>query len=252
MKKYIAIMTLICMLLCGCSKGDDNTGNPTFPQNTRPHPEKLTVYLLEKADLADTGYINYQYDGKNNVTGYTVFTLEDEEMFRGEFSDFDANGMARSYQAHGERYTVSYYTNGKLQQMQIEDSGFSGNRWVYNDNGELTERQEYYRDELTSVERYVYENGVLVDAWGEDNAGNRLYECKISKGLVTEIVYADALGGETYVYEYDENGNMIAADMVVEGETVPVARYSYRAVEVDYDRGCCLLEQQSFLRLVTT
>jgi len=69
--------------------------------------------------------------------------------------------------------------------------------------------------------------------------------------MVVEVVqYADN-DSYSYLYEYDENGNLVSDSFVIDGETMPGTSYSYKAVEVDAHRAEYLTEQQNYLLPIT-
>ena len=270
MKRVIALLVLSCVLLSGCTitintpateetQGTLPTTAQTVPAETvEPEttvatepvealPETVTVYLLESSMLFDSGRIAYEYDDDNNIISYTVYTIENQPMYTATFDELDLEGMPSSYSAHGQDYTIAYFEDGKLKEIQDGTGSYTGFQWDYNPRGDVSEKREYYEGILQSAVYYEYENGVLAAAYCENKAGERVYECQVENGLIVKSTYAETEGGHAYLYEYDENGNLISDSIVIDGETWPNTTYTYRTVEVDYSRACYLLEQQKLL-----
>lgn len=227
------------------------TEAPTEP--TQPKPQKVTVYLLTKVTHFDSASIEYHYDANHNIDSYQSFTIENTPMYETFFQEKDANGMAcvvRTLWAGntGEQCrNLTYSADGKLQQEQFTDSNYSGFQYTYDQAGNQTEKREYYEGLLEAVTYFTYDSGKLTAAYGEDNAGNKLFECRVENGLIVEKIFLDSDEKYSYRYTYDEHNNLIQTTFYSGGEDTPGDQYFYQAVEVDPERAPYLLAQQRYL-----
>ena len=74
--------------------------------------------------------------------------------------------------------------------------------------------------------------------------------CRFSGGLFPSLDER----GESMQHEImkaipllDENGNLTSSTFLFEGEEMPASTYSYKAIEVDYERAQYILELQKYL-----
>ncbi len=284
MKRLIAFALLSCLLLCGCCISappaeTEPQANPatepsientpataaptqgTEPQDTEPAPteapdRKVTVYLLTKSTIYDSGSTEYSYDRDYNIDSFKVSSIENTVMYETYFEKKDANGMAGQVRMHwldtdNDEIRSLTYENGKLKNDQIVGSNFSGVQYEYDQNGNRTEKREYYEGMLESVVCYEYAGQTLKAVYCESNFGSRIYECRIQNGRITQKVYLDTDTEYGYRYTYDDNGNVAAVTFYSGDETIPGDQYFYQAVEVDADRAPYLLEQQKYLLSIT-
>jgi YD repeat-containing protein len=290
MKRLIAFALIACLILCGCGKKDTTptkavnktqtiteptkeststteptkesiptTEPPTQPvtEPTQPKVEKVTVYLLTKTTVFDSGYIDYHYDENFNIHSFKVFSIENETMYESFFDKKDTNGMACEIRSHwpdgagNETLSLTYSEDGNLTDELIADSNFSGFQYAYDQNGNRTEKREYYEGMLESVVYYEYEGNLLKAVYCNDNADNRVYECRVEKGLITEKNYFDSEIKYGYRYQYDENKNLVSTIFYYDGEDMPGDQYFYQAVEVDAVRANYLQKQQRYLISIT-
>ena len=125
MKRILAVTLIVCLLLCGCQLGDlipaepatepSQTQTPTEASTEAPteaptetpteapteaptepvqaQPEKVTVYLLEKAVYFDSGHTEYSYDKNYNIDEYETVSLEGDWIATVYFREKDKNGM---------------------------------------------------------------------------------------------------------------------------------------------------------------
>jgi len=293
MKRLIVFAVLTCLLLCGCAEANTTpsetateltpvqtqpttepaaesipatqaptgaTAEPTIEATTTPtqdQMEKVTVYLLEKTILFDSGSTEYYYDENYNIDSYEVFTIENETMCEVYFEEKDANGMAwvlRTEWPEGignETRNLTYFQDGKLKEEQIAGSNYSGYQYEYDQKGDRTEKREYYDGIVQSVVYYEYDGEMLKAAYCEDIAGNKVFECRIENGLVMEKVFFDSDSEYGYNYEYDENNNLVKTTFCYDGQNTPGEQFFYKAVEVEADRAHYLQEQQKYLIPIT-
>ena len=284
MKRLTVFAVLVCLLLCGCG---NTAADPTEPvmqilpatvpatvpvtvpvaesapatqapteTDTEPVPSeaaKVTVYLLTKVILFDNGSTEYHYDENYNIDSYTVLTLENTTMCETFFENKDPNGMACTVRtnwpgdAEGEIRSLTYSEDGKLLEEQTPVSIYSGYQYAYDPLGNRTEKREYYEGMLETAVYYEYDGNQLMAVHGTDNAGNWMFECHITDGLVIEKVFFDSEPNYGYLYEYDENRNLIQTFFYFGDEITPGEQYFYQAVEVDAERAGYLLEQQKYL-----
>lgn len=275
MKRFIAFSIIICLLLCGCQTPAPTPAPtpdpaPTGPADTPPTPptdtepttppqpdaDPVTVYLLEETVLFDSGYTKYSYDENYNIDSYTVYTIEKEPMYTAYFEEKDANGMPCKYRAQwpddggGETRTLSYFADGKLNEEQMVGGNFSGYQYEYDLKGDITEKREYYDGILESTVYFEYDGETLRAVYGEDPDENRLFDCRIENGLITEKICYENDSSYSYIYKYDENKNLVETRFIYEGEDMPAEQFYYKAVEVDPYRAMYLLEQQKYLQPV--
>ena len=270
MKKSLIFLLvgLLCFSLCACQEEapereravkesteattpteQTTTQIPETQDTTEPAPvlpEKVTVYLLEKEVLFDSGYTEYTYDKNYNITGSTTYSIENDVMFTTTFSAFDVNGMPCKVETHGENRTMVWFQDGKLKEEQYDGSNFSGVQYEYDQKGDIIEKRSYYDGILETIVYYQYEGDKLSAVYGEDRVGTLQFECLIENGRIVEASYYTD-GGYRNVYEYDQQGNLVQDWFVFEGEKTPGTQYSYKAVEVDPSRVPYLLQQQKYL-----
>ncbi|MBQ9148132.1 MAG: hypothetical protein IJX69_01045 [Oscillospiraceae bacterium] len=268
MKRLLVLVIVACLLLCGCSQTVPTPTEPsqraTTPTSTEPasekvtdptqtQSEKVTVYLLEKSVLYDSGATVYHYDEDYNLDSYIVYTIENDIMYTAHFEEKDANGMACRYWAEWPGYdgadaqTLTYSDDGKIQEIRYAGDTFCGTRYVYDLDGNLIEKQDFYEDSLQAAVYYEYDGDVLTLVYGEDMASGTQFECILEDGRIVEKICRDSDSSYSYFYEYDEHGNLIQESFVLDGEVIPSEQYSYQPVEVDADRAPYLLEQQKYL-----
>lgn len=291
MKRIIVFALLSCLLLCACGQNTaptepatqtphatdpatdpatepatqpateniPETQAPTEAPTDPPHgeAEKVTVYLLKEAIYFDSGSAEYRYDENYNIDSCTVFTIENTTMYEKFFEEKDANGMACVIRtqwpedAGNETLNLKYFEDGKLQEEQIAGSNYTGYQYAYDQAGNRTEKREYYDGILQSIVYYEYDGEQLTAAYCEDNAGSKIYECRIENGLIVEKTFLDSEEAYGYRYEYDENNNLVQTTFCFEGDETPGDQYTYEAVEVDAERAHYLLEQQKYLFSIT-
>lgn len=276
MKRLFTFALLACLMLCGCqadtptspdpaeestqeqtqtpAKSTPETNLPESPaEPSQTSTEKITVYLLDQSFLYDSGHTEYKYDSSCNIDSYTVFTLENEPMYTAYFEEKDNNGMACRHRVEwpddmgGDTRTLTYYADGKLKEEQYDGSNYSGYQYEYDQKGDLIQKREYYDGILETIVYYEYDGETLNAVYCEDKTGNRLFDCRVENGLITEKICYDSESQYSYLYEYDENHNLIEMTILYDGESIPCEQYSYKTVEVDADRAWYLLSQQKYL-----
>lgn len=270
MKRFIVFAVLLSLLLCGCTQlltpptepatqpttepaaESTPTTEPTT-EPTQPVAERVTVYLLKKTAYFDSGYVEYTYDEDHNIDAYKVFTIENAPMYDVYFEGKDANGMAGLVRTQwadgmgGDTRKLVYSADGKLQEEQMTGSTFSGFQFAYDQQGNRTEKREYYEGVLESAVYYEYDGRQLTEVFCQDKEGNKIFQCKVENGRIVEQNCYDSESEYGYRYEYDENGNLIKTTYYQDGVTFPGDQYFYEAVEVDAARAPYLLEQQKYL-----
>ena len=228
----------------------------TEPEETQP--DKVTVYLLEKAVFCDNGYSEFFYDDAYNINIRKDYDIENKYLGRVNFIEKDQNGMAcmiweetRTEDVH----SLTYYEDGKLKEemLNVNESNYTGWQYEYDPKGDVIEKREYYEGILQSTVIYEYNGEELWRVYCEDPRGNHLYDCRVEGGRIIEkVIYStDSIAGCSYRYEYDDNGNLIMEYFLFDGELLPGTSYFYRAVEVDYERAEFLEKQQAYLVSIT-
>lgn len=292
MKRVIAILILVCLLLCGCQTVKPTSTEPAI-ESTQPstqttteategtseeatteaptevtttpvtepeqtQPSKVTVYLLEKTVFCDNGYSAYFYDDAYNVNTRKDYDIENKYLGRVNFIEKDKNGMAcmiweetRTENVHN----LTYFEDGKLKEelLNVNESNYTGWQYEYDQKGDVVEKREYFEGILQSTVIYEYNGEELWRVYCEDPEGNHIYDCRVEGGRIIEkVVYStDSVTGCSYRYEYDDNGNLIMEYFVIDGEVLPGTSYSYKVVEVDYERAEFLKKQQAYLVSIT-
>ena len=279
MKRVLPAFLVLCLLLCGCQLADPETtrpvteptqalteapdttvSEPSEEETTAPATEpatepaepqgKVTVYLVERTDYYDSGYVAYSYDENYNIVSYDVYTIENDLMYSTVFTEHNTYGMPCKFSQHGENWTIAWFEDGKIKEAQ-EGSGFSGYQYEYDLKGDITEKRGYYEGILKDTVYYEYNGEELSRVYCVDWTGEQTYECKIENGILVEKAFSATAGDIVYYYEYDENGCLIEENSLLEGEIMPVQIHTYMAVEVDADRAMYLLEQQKYLLSIT-
>lgn len=280
MKRIMSVFLVLCLLLCGCQAQapestepataaptqaptetpDTGVSEPPIEETTvaatEPATEpvasadKVMVYLVERTDYYDSGYVTYNYDEDYNIVSYDVFTIENDLMYSTVFSEHDAHGMPCKYTQYEDNWTIVWFEDGKIKEEQIEDN-YSGYQYAYDQKGDLIEKRGYYEGILQDTVCYEYNGEELFRVYCVDPEGNHTYDCRVENGVIIEKVYYDPAASYSYFYEYDENGNWIAESFLYDGELTPSSVHSYVAVEVDADRATYLLEQQKYIVSIT-
>lgn len=228
------------------------TEEPTKATEPAPtQPPKVTVYLIEKIVYPDSGYRKFYYDKNYNIDYYKGITIEGALWYTTYFDVQDSNGMATKLTTdwNGGVYdsrTLTYTEDGKLTEELFDGSNFSGYQYSYDDQGRLTEKWEYESGMLRLVTHFTYTYDRLSGVRTEDPYGNVTSECRIENGRIMEKYFYEDYS-YSYVYEYDEHGNVVSEVLIMDGEEYPSATYDYKAVEVDIDRAPYLLSQQDYL-----
>ena len=212
--------------------------------------ETVTVYLVDRTVYFDSGYVAYSYDENFNIISYDVYTIENDLMYSTVFTEHNAYGMPCKFIQYEENWTLSWFEDGKIKEAQ-EGSGFSGYQYEYDQKGDIIEKRGYYEGILVDTVYYEYDGSELIRVYCEDAEGNNTYACRVENGIIIEKSFSLENGGISYFYEYDEEGNLIEAICLYEGEQIPVQIHTYKAVEVDADRAAYLLQQQKYLLSVT-
>ena len=156
MKRILAVTLIVCLLLCGCQLGDlipaepatepSQTQTPTEASTEAPtetpteapteaptepvqaQPEKVTVYLLEKAVYFDSGYTEYSYDINYNIDEYETVSLEGDWIATVYFREKDKNGMPNMIWEElagsddGSVHLVKYSEGGKMTEDQYDSN----------------------------------------------------------------------------------------------------------------------------------
>lgn len=253
MKRLIIFIMLLCIMLCSCENEKQVSSSKPDLESNPSVEEKVTVYMVTKVACFDSGFIEYHYDENNNIDYYTVFNIENDVLSNVSFEEKDSNGMARVIRTlweqggEGDRLNIKYYADGRIKEEQISESNYTGLKYEYNKDGNITAKREYYEGILESAIYFEYDEKQLVSAYCEDKSGNKLFECRSENGLIVEKVYFDADEEYGYYYKYDDNNNLVETTVYYEGETTPGDCYFYKAVEVDAKRAAYLKEQQKYL-----
>ena len=284
MKRVLAIILAMGLLLCGCSLLDPAdketkpkhswvpTGLPTAATTeaatqdptiaateattapTQAKPETVTVYLLTESFFCDNGRSEYFYDANYNVDTRKDYDIENNYLGRVNYIEKDRNGMPCMIweETRTENvYNLTYFEDGKLKEelLNVNESNYTGWQYEYDQKGDMTEKREYYEGILQSTLIFEYNGEELIRAYCEDPQGNHLYDCRVENGLIIEkVVYStESMEGCSYRYEYDDKGNLVTEYFLFDGELMPNMTCSYKAVEVDADRAGYLKYQQAYL-----
>lgn len=283
MKRILAAVLALCLLLCGCDllkpeetgsgglslKGaaDKFGANATdaapdattdvatepAPKPTQPKPDKVTVYLLAESAMMDVGHSEFIYDENHNISKCVSYDLDSQTLYSIDFVEKDANGMAKMLwetwnDGSGNVMVVTYGSDGRWQEGKYDEGSFTGTQCSYDDNGRLTEMREYADGVLQSTEYREYKDGVLFRLWCETPQGDHLYDCRVENGVILEKAVNGPYGAYSYFYAHDDQGNLIEEVFSEAGESFVRETHKYKAVEVSYERAQYLLKQQEQLR----
>jgi len=152
-------------------------------------------YVVSKKIIGNVTTI-YEYDAKGSMLSETIMDTQSGEVIE------------------KKTYLNSYDNEGRLVSQKLLDPKIE-TRWIYDEQGNITEKQVGLYDtgtEFRPYERYLYENGVIVS--GEVNKGEvpiiYAYETNEYGNIVKEIMtWGDQTFVTEYSYEYDANGNVI-------------------------------------------
>lgn len=230
MKRVIAILIVVCLLLCGCQAVKPTSTEPaiestqhstqttteategtseeatteaptevtttpvTEPEQTQP--SKVTVYLLEKTVFCDNGYSAYFYDDAYNVNTREDYDIENKYLGRVNFIEKDKNGMACMIweETRTENvHNLTYFEDGKLKEelLNVNESNYTGWQYEYDQKGDVVEKREYFEGILQSTVIYEYNGEELWRVYCEDPEGNHIYDCRVEGGRIIEkVVYS--------------------------------------------------------------
>ena len=229
---------------------EEATEPPATAESTQP--ETVTVYLLVKSVIADSGHMEYIYDSNYNIVESHCVTIENEPMYTGYWEEPDANGMPcrrRVLWAYGDEFSqvLTFFADGKPESVLDGSDPTTGFRYYYDNKGDLIRREELYEGEAYNTVFYEYEGETLTAVYARDAQGNLVFDSVLENGRILEKNYYDS--GEPYAYrfEYDAFGNLVGELFVMDGETLPGVQYHYEPVEVSQDRAWYLIEQQKLL-----
>lgn len=279
MKKMLTFALVLCLLLCSCGNSnaptepeqtdDKSTTNTsietsvdqeqteTEPPTESTQSDKVTVYLLEKTSLYDSGNTQYFYDENYNIDTSRIFTIEDELVCTYYFENKDRNGMPRTYRGdwgdeYDEIWTLSWFEDGKINEEQY-GSDLNGSKYDYNPAGNIAEKRQYYEGDLEYITSFSYDGDKLASVYCKDGNGDMVYKCIVENGRIVKVInynYDGSLSHTVYL-QYDKNGNLTKEFLEYGGETITSKIYTYKAVEVDADRAHYLIEQQKYLNPIT-
>ena len=276
MKKFFVCLLIACLLLtsgCCCMMEPDVTPEPrpvvTAPtqasvqevtqaptEATEPEievPETVTVYLVDQIAMVDNGYLEFQYDAEYNMLQADHWGIEGDHWYTIYFEDRDSNGMPGTIRTVWDSGYVSttyltYDANGNLESEEDADSQYTGYQYAYDQQGNMVEKRLYYEGILEDIIYCRYAGGQLAEAYGETADGYRNMEARIENGRIVETQHLGAEDAYSYLYTYDENGNVYQSFFSLNYEEASLQEsYSYIAVEVDCDRVQYILQQQAYI-----
>lgn len=207
MKKIIALLLVICVVLSFAACGKDNT--PAEEKNTEL-VEMSLVSAIYKDGKPDR---KYEYDERGNEKLYINYD-EDGEVFIEESSIYDEmdNKIRSVYTADGKVSENDFkYTYDKNGNILLKLSKEDGDEYSY----------EYKYDKIGNIKEFVLkENGIQQNKtkYSYDDNGNKIKEDMYSRN--------GALVGSS-VYEYDEKGNNTLNVFYYNGEERQKSVYTY-------------------------
>ena len=166
------------------------------------------------------------YTGLAEYTYTCVYTYNE----RGQL----VNALFTDTAGNVENADNTYYANGDLfKEFYVEaDGSIYVRTYVYDEHGNEI-KQEYYNTEgFYSVSEFTYnEDGYMtksVSSWGDEEPTVCIFTLD-ENNLVVKEEYLDANGNivEAYNYIYDENGNCVKVDLVLDGVATTVTEFTY-------------------------
>lgn len=280
MKRLFAFGMLVSLLLSGCcftvpapenpvtppaqtqatTAAAEETVPSTEPAPTEPvptEPELVTFYLLEKSAIYDSGYTKYLYDDNYNILSSATFTIENDPFYSNFYENQDANGMPCQIRtvwpgsSNSESVVLEYFPDGRIREEMYVGSEYTGFQFEYDQNGNMTQKREYYMGQLFNAVYYSYNGNEPIRIYSENGDSQMVYDCVIENGRIFEKVCYDYESPYSYFYEYDQNGCLTRQTILIDGEESPVIEYTYKAVEVDVSRVPYLQVQQDLLISLT-
>ena len=212
----------------------------------------VTVYLLKKANMFDSGYVQYGYDDYGNLDYYSMYNMDRELISSSFFDDKNDNGMAckiRTEYISGdiENIILEYNEDGRIKEKKYTYAEYCGFQYEYDDKGNLTEIREYYDGILENMICYEYDNKTLKSVHCEDANGETVFDCVIENGRIIKEIHDSDSDEYSFNYKYDQNGNLIESTFEMDGEVTPSYTYEYETIEVDSESAMYIMQQQYFI-----
>lgn len=271
MKRLLAIALVLSLLLIGCNKpgsGETQSTLSTEPQvATQPITEPVTepslpssdnsisVYLLERVEYLHEDSVaftcTYTYDNCGNVLTAIQQTAEGEIQCTTYYEEQDEKGMPHKIRevwdvGNATPRILTYLEDGKIESELYEGQNNSGWWYDYDEQGNLSQMRLYFENSPDITVYCEYENGILSKLYCKSIHDDPVYEAELKDGRILKKTYYDNIT-YSYLYEYDENGNL-ASKRYENAETQrAVARYIYTEVQISSELAPFALAQQQFL-----
>lgn len=260
MKKFVAVLVLLCMALClTACEGTEKT------QTIYVQTESLrTVYGVEIRSVytySDTGrrlttklyrgdelYSSTSIRTSNGVTYMTVTDASGNETTQYFESTYDTDGNLITYEAYyeGSLYNQVDYTYDEKGNMLTASSqvstGTTLTEYTYDEN-DLLVGVVSSCEETGTYSRYAYaydENGwvTLEETYDVDGVLQSYIEnvyAENESGITKTATYYNGDGteaGQVITYVYDEHENLIQQTTTIDGDVAETIVNTYEAMEV--------------------
>lgn len=266
MKKFSAILTGLCLMLCltACADNPASTTEPSIP--TEPLLKTVYVHTSITQEFGSTvSRTEYLFDEQDHVTEVVVYTNDVET--RRHSVECDENGnyikwisdgsvTEYTYDDQGNNLGVFQYLNGTLV-SSTEYTWKNGLRtsvtttmaaqgmtqrivMTYDSSGHLLRQDSYTADTLNSYSIYATgEDGRIAEMTVYQPDGSLLYTSTYVWEGTTETITStlpDGTVNQTAVLTYDEHGNLLTQE-IYDSENNLISRetHTWKAVEVDPD-----------------
>lgn len=256
MKKFVAVLLLLCMLLClaACGSKTETVYLKMESLRTVYGNEIRTVYtysdtgspLTTKIYFQDTLRSSTSVRVSNGITYMTVTDSSGNESTQSYEYKYDEAGNVTQYEVSSggsvyNRVNYTYDDEGKMLTMtSVTSTGTTLTEYSYDENGNLVtmvtsceETETYTRLECT----YNEDNRSVREAFYDAEGALQeyvTYEYEDDGKVITAIEYNgdDTPNGTVITYVYDEHNNLIRQTTVIDGEEAEVIVNTYEAIEV--------------------
>lgn len=194
--------------------GEFDTYGVTYDENGKAINE-FTDYISE--------YYVYNTNNNNNICRFEIYDFQSDELEEFINIEYDDLGNPVHF-GHG-------YYNG-AQEKNFMNLIYNNNLLIEKTDDMITAKSEYTYDDLKRIISKKY-----IDYDSDYNEIRDTTEWQYAyneSGYVKEVTIKLNDSFSDYVFEYDENGNIISADITIDG-VKSVCRIDYLKYEMDLD-----------------